>query len=440
MQLISLYIKKYNHLEDFTIEFKQNLSVIIGVNGSGKSSILEVLAQLFSDAYLFKKASFGFRLTYTMGSDVVIELSAEGFGTEIKMNGHGINDMWLPDNVVVYYSGLSDKMEKICEPHEKKQRDEFKEGSYSKRHFFYYRPKNFEMFLLSLFAFEFGDTKDFILRKIQLTGVNKFGIEILKPKWAKGKAGNLWGLTGINKDFCAILDKFSDKKEIDSKDNNFIRYVFDSIEKLYDIKNAYGEEKRIFESLDMLLYEDMLGKTTLSLKKNAQIINSDALSEGEKQIIAIRGINDLLIENNTLLLLDEPDTYLHPSWQSQFMKEIIQYSDKAQFVITTHSPQLLTNMNPQFGHLSYIENGKINDSVSHYYGRDINAILYNLMNTEERNKEVEIELTQLSKYIALNQLERAEKLYATLAEKIGNDEPKLVAALAEIDLIKSDYE
>ena len=59
MQLISLYIKKYNHLEDFTIEFKQKLSVIIGVNGSGKSSILEVLATIFSDAYLENKANLG---------------------------------------------------------------------------------------------------------------------------------------------------------------------------------------------------------------------------------------------------------------------------------------------------------------------------------------------------------------------------------------------
>ena len=442
MQLLSLYIKKYNHLVDFKIDFKKKLSVIIGVNGSGKSSILEVLAQIFSDAYLGEKASLGFKLTYTMGSEEVIELSADDKDMDIKMNGNGINDIWLPDNIVVYYSGLSDKMEKICEVHEKKQADDFRKGHFSKRSFFYYRPKNFKMFLLSLFAYEYGETKDFILRKMQLTGLKKFGIEVVKPKWAKdkAKAENLWGLTGINKDFCDILDKFSDNKEIDSKENSFIRYKFDSIEKLYAIKNIYIEEKRIFEALNMLLYEDILGKSFLLLEKDDETISSNALSEGEKQIIAIRGINDLLIDDNTLLLFDEPDTYLHPSWQSQFIEEIIKYSKHTQFVITTHSPQILTNMNPQFGHLNYIENGKINDSVPHYYGRDINAILYNLMDTEERNIEIENQLTQLSKYIALNQLEKAEKLYTVLVEKIGADEPKLVAALAEIDFIKAENE
>ena len=146
MQLISLYIKKYNHLEDFTIEFKQNLSVIIGVNGSGKSSILEVLAIIFSDAYLNNEASLGFKLIYTLGTSTV-ELSAEGVGLGIKMNGKSkIDKSLLPSNVVVYYSGLSDKMAKLCEIHENKQKDDFKNGRATKRPFFYYRPENFKMF------------------------------------------------------------------------------------------------------------------------------------------------------------------------------------------------------------------------------------------------------------------------------------------------------
>jgi predicted ATP-dependent endonuclease of OLD family len=441
MQLISLYIKKYNHLEDFTIEFKQKLSVIIGVNGSGKSSILEVLAQVFSAAYLKEKASFGFKLNYKLGS-TLIELSAEEGGKIIKMNGEDdINRQLLPNNVVVYYSGLSDKMEKLCSIHEENQREDFKVGNFSQRSFFYYRPENFKMFLLALFAFEFGNTKDFLLKKIRLTGLNKFNIDVNKPNFKKltKKSDKFWGLEGESRDFCDKLDRFSDNKIIDKLGDNFIKYDFNSVKNLYAIK-GFSEEKQIFERLDMLAYEGMLGELTLLVDKQGQILSSDALSEGEKQIIAIRGINDLLINENTLLLFDEPDTYLHPSWQSKFMEEIIKYSANAQFVITTHSPQLLTNMNPKSGHLSYIENGKLNDSIAHYYGRDINAILYNLMNTEERNKEIDTELTQLSKYIALGQLAEAESLYSILVEKIGADEPKLVAALSEIDYFKTEDE
>ena len=146
MQLISLYIKKYNHLVDFTIAFNQNLSVIIGVNGSGKSSVLEVLALVFSDAYLGKKAALGFKLTYKLAKTTV-ELSSEDTGFEIQMNGKKIDNFLLPSNVVVYYSGLSDKMEKLCKVHEENQEKAFKTGRANKRPFFYYRPQNFKMLL-----------------------------------------------------------------------------------------------------------------------------------------------------------------------------------------------------------------------------------------------------------------------------------------------------
>ena len=94
MQLVSLYIKKYNHLVDFTIAFNQSLSVIIGVNGSGKSSVLEVLALVLSDAYLGEKAALGFKLTYKLAKTTV-ELSAEDTGFDIQMNGKKIDNRLL---------------------------------------------------------------------------------------------------------------------------------------------------------------------------------------------------------------------------------------------------------------------------------------------------------------------------------------------------------
>ena len=192
-------------------------------------------------------------------------------------------------------------MEKLCKIHEENQEKAFKTGRATKRPFFYYRPQNFKMFLLSLSAFEFGDTKDFILKKINLTGLDKFSIEILEPVWNEKRASSsdFWGLDGVNRDFCDRLDEFADDKSV-NKSDSLIKYSFNSIEKLYDIKNYIGE-KEIFESLDMLFFQGMLGEISLSLKKNDQIIDAEALSEDEKQIIAIRGINDL----NKFLNLNE---------------------------------------------------------------------------------------------------------------------------------------
>ena len=438
MQLISLYIKKYNHLEDFTIEFKQNLSVIIGVNGSGKSSILEVLAIIFSDAYLNNEASLGFKLIYTLGTSTV-ELSAEGVGLGIKMNGKSkIDKSLLPSNVVVYYSGLSDKMAKLCEIHENKQKDDFKNGRATKRPFFYYRPENFKMFLLSLFSFEFGSTKDFLLEKVNLTNLENFSIEINKPIWKniKTNSSDFWGLDGVSRQFCDKLNEYCDYQTLDKYTDNSIKYFFNSTEGLYEIENYIGG-KQIFESLDMLSYQGMLGEITLSLNKKGQIMDSDALSEGEKQVIAIRGINDLLIEENTLLLFDEPDTYLHPSWQREFLGNIEQLtqSQNAHLVVTSHSPMMIANMKK--GDLFKMQNGEAKYIEGGYYGKDYAFTLETQMDTSSRNAETQGELNQLFEWIETDKLQEAQILLGELEKKYPS-EPELIRAQTMITLLTDE--
>ena len=62
MQINSLYINDYKLLKDFTIKFSKDVSILIGINGSGKSSILECVAQIFSDAYLQENPNLGLNL------------------------------------------------------------------------------------------------------------------------------------------------------------------------------------------------------------------------------------------------------------------------------------------------------------------------------------------------------------------------------------------
>ena len=64
MQLKKLYIKDYKILKDFTFkfpyDFQKYISVLIGVNGSGKSTVLEAFAEIFSCVILDQKAKFAF--------------------------------------------------------------------------------------------------------------------------------------------------------------------------------------------------------------------------------------------------------------------------------------------------------------------------------------------------------------------------------------------
>jgi recombinational DNA repair ATPase RecF len=73
MQVTSLYIKDYKLLKEFNISFRKNVSILIGINGSGKSTILECLALVFSDAFLKEKSKFGFKLEYELRLEETLE-------------------------------------------------------------------------------------------------------------------------------------------------------------------------------------------------------------------------------------------------------------------------------------------------------------------------------------------------------------------------------
>jgi len=70
MKLNSLYIDDYKLLRKFNINFKKDVSILIGINGSGKSNILETIAQIFSDAFLKEKSKFGFKIEYELRLEV----------------------------------------------------------------------------------------------------------------------------------------------------------------------------------------------------------------------------------------------------------------------------------------------------------------------------------------------------------------------------------
>lgn len=86
-----------------------------------------------------------------------------------------------------------------------------------------------------------------------------------------------------------------------------------------------------------------------------------------------------------LVLIDEIDLHLHPSWQRYFVRALRTTFPKVQFVATTHSPLILTGLEPgEVAMLSFDEQGNVaarlpdddpatltgSQLFSHYFGVD----------------------------------------------------------------------
>ena len=87
-----------------------------------------------------------------------------------------------------------------------------------------------------------------------------------------------------------------------------------------------------------------------------QELTFDQLSEGERQLLTVLGLMKFTRDDESLFLLDEPDTHLNPRWKLDYFSQIekildhkIEGSNKtawesSQVILTTHDPLMLTSL------------------------------------------------------------------------------------------------
>lgn len=74
----------------------------------------------------------------------------------------------------------------------------------------------------------------------------------------------------------------------------------------------------------------------LSFGDAASAVNSDELSAGEKQMLSFICYNAFY--KNSVIFIDEPELSLHVDWQRQLFSILAQQNSSNQFIIATHSP------------------------------------------------------------------------------------------------------
>jgi len=152
----------------------------------------------------------------------------------------------------------------------------------------------------------------------------------------------------------------------------------------------------------------------MTVEKNGETLNVLQLSQGEKSLMALVGdiARRLAMMNPTLenplygqgvVLIDEVDMHLHPSWQRGIIDRLTTTFPHCQFILTTHSPLL------DDGELSVVPS---------LYGQDANSVLLDVMDTDIRNAKIATQLNDLLDLIQKKQLNQARSLLEKLMEDL----------------------
>ncbi|MCP5063981.1 MAG: AAA family ATPase [Ignavibacteriae bacterium] len=488
MRILELYIKKYKLLEEFKIEFPfdQSTTVLIGKNGSGKTTVIECLTEIFSGLFEAKslkdliniKFPFEFEIRYILRKEKNIETSFYGntfvdsigvflssSHNRLVLKLHYENKVYetleeiekflssfgetyryiFPDNLIVYYSGISEILSNNFKKFQKKIILGSLDGEIkTEQPYFYFFQENLPVILIGLLSFQFGNMPKILERKFSIFGFNLIEIKIRKPSWAKPRisSNNFWGARGDLLNFLEMLKVSSGKKEF-NKEN--ITFSIQNDKQLNALWVLLGSEKRLFEYLVTLQANDLIESINIALNKNEIIVPHQRLSEGEKQLLTIMGLSELMAAENSLFLLDEPATYLHPEWQRDFASEFLSSdeNEKNYFLITSHSPNIVSGLKKEQLKILYNNGGKtsLREFSFNPYGKTNESILIDFFDIEgTRFLNVEEDIKKLQSLIKENKYDSYEykELFKTLEEELGNEDSELFLLKLEIAKRKNE--
>ena len=124
-----------------------------------------------------------------------------------------------------------------------------------------------------------------------------------------------------------------------------------------------------------------------------------------------------------LVLIDEIELHLHPKWQRDVLGRLQKIFKSCQFVVTTHSPLVLGEVEARCVRFLEFDNGKVISTIpAEAYGMDANRILQELMGAPVRNKAIEAELRSLFELIDQEDFKKAREKITALETQLGDSE------------------
>lgn len=143
-------------------------------------------------------------------------------------------------------------------------------------------------------------------------------------------------------------------------------------------------------------------------------------------------LDNILEETPGIVLIDEVDMHLHPEWQKRIMEDLHYIFPKVQFIVTTHSPSVLANVEAE--HILVLENGQIYAPSQKTYGRDISAVLKQVMKVDIRPDKVIKLMEQFYLSLSKEEYAQAKELLNELEAILGENDADVVQAKVSYDL------
>jgi predicted ATP-binding protein involved in virulence len=257
-------------------------------------------------------------------------------------------------------------------------------------------------------------------------------------------------------DFQDLLEWFryqedlENQEKIDRKNfdytNTGLQVVREAVSKFlncFDAKFDNLKVRRIAPA--MLDFREAAKQWNLVISKNGLELKIAQLSSGERALVAL--VADIArraaianpqlpnpLNSEGVILIDEVELHLHPTWQRAVAKALRATFPNIQFILTTHSPQVLSTLKRE--NVFMLEDFKLVKDTPHTYGRDSNSILWDIFGVEKRPAESKEEFSRLYRLMDdESKAKETESLLHDVEEKYGYYDEEVVRARAHFQFL-----
>lgn len=361
MRLRSVWISRYKNLRDFSITFEGDgfIDIFVGKNGSGKSNFLEALIEIFHHIGFSRAGTegpeFDYELRYEInGQHVHLAWRNRDFSVDSAVGRQTIGRTPAPDHLLVYYSGQNEKVSSLVRRYERDFRDSLQRatGPITPR-IVGIGPACKKLLIVTMLLLpEASVARQILCRKLGILNCRRtIELTIARPDFAPRNDHDpidpdqiFWGLKGYARTFLQnLLDSIEGEftpGQLYDRDAGVYRLTC-SVDRL---RTELGDESGVvlFRSLDALRVLGMLDDIQLPLTlEGLEVSGLDLFSDGQFQSVYLFAVAELFKHLNCVALLDEPDAFLHPEWQFEFLEQVNAISEQAartnHFLLTSHS-------------------------------------------------------------------------------------------------------
>ena len=375
LKIDELYLDNYRAFEDFTINFDEQLTVLIATNGKGKTAILDAIAVAFGTFVNATGLAHGIAFTR---KDV----------KKVKVRETKSNEMEEKYPLTLKATGSIDN-------NDIKWKREFK------------KPNG---------ATTIKDTKLLVKYGENIRNIVAHGENTNLPLISYYGTGRLWAQKRATRNkkksetsrlsgYIDCLDAFSSYKAFSSWYEYICKSEFEITMEAYENKNInisdneFTNMRKSLQKAVNQVIQNNSGWKDIVYKQKAKaivmdheingVLSVDQLSDGIRSMIGLVAdiayrtiklnphLENAPKETSGIILVDEIDMHLHPKWQQTVLTDMIKAFPKMQFIVTTHSPQVLTTVRKE--QIRILDDNKVVTPSSSSLGEDSSVLLAEIM-------------------------------------------------------------